>query len=202
MKFGVLVFPGSNCDHDTHNVLGAVMGQPVTYLWHESHDLERCDAILVPGGFAYGDYLRTGAIARFAPIMQSVTRFAHVRWAGHGHLQRLPDPLRGGPAPRCAHAQRQPALHMPPASSPRRDCHDSPFTSASSSAWPSPAHAHRTHGGQLLLRRRDARHAQSATTALPSATPPRPARSPPRPTPTARSPTSPASSAKAATCSA
>ena len=49
MKFGVLVFPGSNCDHDTYNVLGGVMGQPVTYLWHESHDLEGCDAILVPG---------------------------------------------------------------------------------------------------------------------------------------------------------
>jgi phosphoribosylformylglycinamidine synthase I len=76
MKFGVLVFPGSNCDHDTHHVLGEVMNQTVTYLWHESHDLEGCDAILVPGGFAYGDYLRTGAIAKFAPIMQSVRRFA------------------------------------------------------------------------------------------------------------------------------
>jgi phosphoribosylformylglycinamidine synthase subunit PurQ / glutaminase len=76
MKFGVLVFPGSNCDHDTYNVVDGVMGQPVTYLWHESTDLEGCDAVLVPGGFAYGDYLRTGAIARFAPIMQSVRRFA------------------------------------------------------------------------------------------------------------------------------
>jgi phosphoribosylformylglycinamidine synthase I len=76
MKFGVLVFPGSNCDHDTHHVIGGVMDQPVTYLWHESHDLEGCDAILVPGGFAYGDYLRTGAIASFAPIMQSVRSFA------------------------------------------------------------------------------------------------------------------------------
>jgi len=76
MKFGVLVFPGSNCDHDTYNVIAGVMGQPVTYLWHESIDLEGCDAILVPGGFAYGDYLRTGAIASFAPIMQSVRRFA------------------------------------------------------------------------------------------------------------------------------
>jgi phosphoribosylformylglycinamidine synthase len=76
MKFGVLVFPGSNCDHDAHHVIGGVMGQPVTYLWHESEDLQGCDAVLVPGGFAYGDYLRTGAIARFAPIMQSVRRFA------------------------------------------------------------------------------------------------------------------------------
>jgi phosphoribosylformylglycinamidine synthase len=76
MKFGVLVFPGSNCDHDTHHAIGEVAGVPVTYLWHESHDLEGCDAVLVPGGFAYGDYLRTGAIARFAPIMQSVRSFA------------------------------------------------------------------------------------------------------------------------------
>ncbi|HEX4021086.1 MAG TPA: phosphoribosylformylglycinamidine synthase subunit PurQ [Acidobacteriaceae bacterium] len=76
MKFGVLVFPGSNCDHDTYNVIAAIAHQPVTFLWHESSDLENCDAILVPGGFAYGDYLRTGAIAHFAPIMQSVKKFA------------------------------------------------------------------------------------------------------------------------------
>jgi phosphoribosylformylglycinamidine synthase I len=76
MKFGVLVFPGSNCDHDTHHVVGAIAMQPVTYLWHASSDLQGCDAILVPGGFAYGDYLRTGAIAKFAPVMQSVAKFA------------------------------------------------------------------------------------------------------------------------------
>ena len=76
MKFGVLVFPGSNCDHDTYNVIEQVAHQPVTMLWHESEDLQGCDAILVPGGFAYGDYLRTGAIAHFAPVMQSVKRFA------------------------------------------------------------------------------------------------------------------------------
>jgi phosphoribosylformylglycinamidine synthase I len=76
MKFGVLVFPGSNCDHDTYHVIDELAKQPVTFLWHASEDLEGCDAILVPGGFAYGDYLRTGAIARFAPIMQSVIKFA------------------------------------------------------------------------------------------------------------------------------
>lgn len=76
MKFGVLVFPGSNCDHDTYNVIDALAHQPVTYLWHASEDLQGCDAILIPGGFAYGDYLRTGAIARFAPVMQAVKRFA------------------------------------------------------------------------------------------------------------------------------
>jgi len=76
MKFGVLVFPGSNCDHDAYWVVSQVAGQPVTFLWHESHDLQNCDAIIVPGGFAYGDYLRTGAIARFAPIMEAVRKFA------------------------------------------------------------------------------------------------------------------------------
>jgi phosphoribosylformylglycinamidine synthase I len=76
MKFGVLIFPGSNCDHDTYNAVHTVLGEPATMLWHASTDLQNCDAILVPGGFAYGDYLRTGAIARFAPIMQSVKKFA------------------------------------------------------------------------------------------------------------------------------
>ena len=76
MKFGVLVFPGSNCDHDTFHVIAEVARQPVTFLWHDSEDLAGVDAVLVPGGFAYGDYLRTGAIARFSPVMQAVQRFA------------------------------------------------------------------------------------------------------------------------------
>jgi len=76
MKFGVLIFPGSNCDHDAYWTIQQVAKQAVTLLWHESHDLENCDAIIVPGGFAYGDYLRTGAIARFSPVMESVRKFA------------------------------------------------------------------------------------------------------------------------------
>jgi phosphoribosylformylglycinamidine synthase len=76
MKFGVLVFPGSNCDHDAFYAIEAVARQPVSFLWHDSSDLEGSDAIIVPGGFAYGDYLRTGAIARFSPIMESVRKFA------------------------------------------------------------------------------------------------------------------------------
>jgi phosphoribosylformylglycinamidine synthase I len=76
MKFGVLVFPGSNCDHDAFHALQEVADQKATFLWHQSEDLENCDAIIVPGGFAYGDYLRTGAIARFSPVMQSVKKFA------------------------------------------------------------------------------------------------------------------------------
>ena len=76
MKFGVLVFPGSNCDHDTYHVAAEVLGAETVMLWHASTDLQSCDAILVPGGFAYGDYLRTGAIASFAPIMTPVKQFA------------------------------------------------------------------------------------------------------------------------------
>src|SRR6202021_1050831 len=76
MKFGVLVFPGSNCDHDTYNVIAEIAHQPVTFLWHDSEDLQGVDAVLVAGGFAYGDYLRTGAIARFSPVMQAVKKFA------------------------------------------------------------------------------------------------------------------------------
>jgi len=76
MKFGVLVFPGSNCDHDAYDVIAEVAHQPVTFLWHDSSDLQGVDAVLVPGGFSYGDYLRTGSIARFSPVMQSVKKFA------------------------------------------------------------------------------------------------------------------------------
>src|ERR1035437_1579785 len=76
MKFGVLVFPGSNCDHDTYNVIAEIAHEPVTFLWHDSEDLAGVDAVLVPGGFAYGDYLENGAIARFSPVMQAVQRFA------------------------------------------------------------------------------------------------------------------------------
>ena len=76
MKFGVIIFPGSNCDHDAFWTVQQVAKQPVTFLWHDSSDLQGCDAIIVPGGFAYGDYLRTGAIAKFSPVMESVKKFA------------------------------------------------------------------------------------------------------------------------------
>ncbi len=72
MKIGVIVFPGSNCDHDSAYAASLATNASVTLLWHASTELEDCDCIVVPGGFAYGDYLRTGAIAKFAPIMRSV----------------------------------------------------------------------------------------------------------------------------------
>jgi len=77
MKFGVVVFPGSNCDHDAFYALGNVLQKPVEFIWHQSQDLANSDAIILPGGFSYGDYLRTGAIARFSPVMKSVEKFAN-----------------------------------------------------------------------------------------------------------------------------
>jgi len=76
MKFGVVVFPGSNCDHDAYHVVSKHVGQPVDFIWHKETDLSGFDAIIIPGGFSYGDYLRAGALARFSPVMESVKRFA------------------------------------------------------------------------------------------------------------------------------
>jgi phosphoribosylformylglycinamidine synthase subunit PurQ / glutaminase len=76
-KFGVVVFPGSNCDHDAYYSLKEVLGFDTALLWHKNTSLEDCNIIILPGGFSYGDYLRTGAIARFSPIMNSVIHFAN-----------------------------------------------------------------------------------------------------------------------------
>ena len=76
MRFGVVVFPGSNCDHDCHYVIGSVLGQDVDYVWHGSTDVAGFDCLVLPGGFAYGDYLRTGAVARFSPVMKAVEKHA------------------------------------------------------------------------------------------------------------------------------
>jgi phosphoribosylformylglycinamidine synthase I len=76
MKFGVVIFPGSNCDEDIIYVLEKIMGQQVVRLWHKDHDLQGAEFIVLPGGFSFGDYLRSGAIARFSPIMQEVIQFA------------------------------------------------------------------------------------------------------------------------------
>jgi phosphoribosylformylglycinamidine synthase subunit PurQ / glutaminase len=77
MKFGVIVFPGSNCDHDAYHVLSKHVGQPVDFIWHKDTDLSGYDAVVVPGGFSYGDYLRAGALARFSPVMRSLVEFAN-----------------------------------------------------------------------------------------------------------------------------
>jgi phosphoribosylformylglycinamidine synthase len=76
MRFGVVVFPGSNCDHDCQHVFRDVLGQDVAMVWHKETSLSGLDGVILPGGFSYGDYLRTGAIARFSPVMRAVREFA------------------------------------------------------------------------------------------------------------------------------
>ena len=77
MKFGVVIFPGSNCDHDCYYAVQSVIGKPVEFIWHQDTSLKGFDAVILPGGFSYGDYLRTGALAKFSPVMQSVKEFAN-----------------------------------------------------------------------------------------------------------------------------
>jgi phosphoribosylformylglycinamidine synthase len=76
VKFGVVIFPGSNCDHDAYHVISKHVGQPVSFVWHKETDLSTYDCVILPGGFSYGDYLRAGALARFSPVMASIKEFA------------------------------------------------------------------------------------------------------------------------------
>jgi phosphoribosylformylglycinamidine synthase len=76
MKFGIVTFPGSNCDYDAYHAVVDALGESAVYLWHKDHDLQDSDVVILPGGFSYGDYLRAGAIARFSPIMREVAAFA------------------------------------------------------------------------------------------------------------------------------
>jgi len=76
MKFGVVIFPGSNCDHDCYYAIKTVTGKPVEFIWHQDTSVKGFDAVILPGGFSYGDYLRTGALAKFSPVMQAVREFA------------------------------------------------------------------------------------------------------------------------------
>jgi phosphoribosylformylglycinamidine synthase subunit PurQ / glutaminase len=80
VKFGIVTFPGSNCDYDAYHAVTEILGEEAVYLWHKDHDLQAADVIILPGGFSYGDYLRAGAIARFSPIMQEVA--AHAKSGG------------------------------------------------------------------------------------------------------------------------
>jgi phosphoribosylformylglycinamidine synthase I len=77
VKFGVVVFPGSNCDHDAYYAVKKILNQDAVFLWHKDEDLQNVDVVVLPGGFSYGDYLRCGAIARFSPVMKEVVRFAN-----------------------------------------------------------------------------------------------------------------------------
>ena len=81
MRFGIVTFPGSNCDYDAFHAVQDVLGEEAFYLWHRDHDLQNADVVVLPGGFSYGDYLRAGAIARFSPIMREV--IAHAIYRAH-----------------------------------------------------------------------------------------------------------------------
>jgi len=129
LKFGVIVFPGINCDGDTYHVVDAVFGQPVEYIWHEDTDLSSYDCVVLPGGFSYGDYLRAGAIARFSPVMRSVERLARsdrlVLGICNGFQILLEAGLLPGAMLRNDHLQfRCSWVHV------RVESSDSPFTSA------------------------------------------------------------------------
>src|ERR1035437_7679985 len=115
MKFGVLVFPGSNCDHDTHHALGGVMGQPVTYLWHQSHSLEGCDAILVPGGFADAGGLVMGICNGFQILCEAgLLPGALMRNAGLRYIcKQVNLRVEAGDSPFTAGLERGEVLQIP-----------------------------------------------------------------------------------------
>ena len=106
MKFAIVVFPGSNCDHDAYHAAKHVLGHEAEFVWHKETNLRGADVVILPGGFSHGDYLRTGAIARFSPVMEAVRAFADAGRPGARHLQRVPDPARGRPAAGRDAAQR------------------------------------------------------------------------------------------------
>ena len=106
MRFGIVVFPGSNCDEDAFHAAKTVFGQDAEYLWHKDADLKGADVVILPGGFAHGDYLRTGAMARFSPIMARGARVRRARRPGPRHLQRFSDPAGVGAAARRDAAQQ------------------------------------------------------------------------------------------------
>jgi len=129
LRFGVIVFPGTNCDRDTYHVIDTVFRQPVEYIWHQDTDLSPYDCVILPGGFSYGDYLRAGAIARFSPVMRSVERFARegglVLGICNGFQVLLEAGLLPGAMLRNDHLQfRCSWVHV------RVESTDSPFTSA------------------------------------------------------------------------
>ena len=97
MLFAVVVFPGSNCDHDVYHVAKHVLGCAARYVWHKDRDLRGADVVVLPGGFSYGDYLRTGAIARFSPIMDEIRKFAQ----RGGHVIGISTASRSCSRPGC-----------------------------------------------------------------------------------------------------
>ena len=153
MNFGVVVFPGTWSDADFHYVIADVLGQPVRDIWHRETDLRGLDCVILPGGFAYGDYLRAGAVAARSPVMEALRDFAGRRRSRAGVLQRLPDPVRGGPSPRA------------------RSCATSASSTAASrcsSAWRTPTRPSRGRCARGRCSPCPSRTARASTTPIPT----------------------------------
>ena len=161
VRIGVVVFPGSNCDRDTVHALDLAGAEPVV-LWHEQASLDGVAAVVLPGGFAYGDYLRAGVIARFSPIMRAVVGVRRRGRARPRHLQRLPGPGRGRARAGRAAAQRVAPVRRPGGGdrrgAPRHRVHPR------ARAPPTAADAGRARRGLLLRRRRDPGRARTRRT--------------------------------------
>jgi len=121
MKFGVVIFPGSNCDKDLIHVVKNTMKKEVVELWHKDHNLQGCDFILLPGGFSYGDYLRSGAIARFSSLMQEIIEFADKGGFVFWDLQWISNFNRVAFIAGCFVEQRQSSIRLQECKYPLRD---------------------------------------------------------------------------------
>ncbi len=113
MKFGVIVFPGSNCDHDAWYAVTHNLGQQAEFIWHDSSSLGDVDAVILPGGFSYGDYLRCGAIAKFSPVMAAVRKFAADGGLVLGICNGFQILVEAGLLPGALHPQSRPEVHLP-----------------------------------------------------------------------------------------
>jgi len=129
IKFGVVVFPGSNCDHDAHHAATDVLGQDAEFLWHKDASLKGADVIVLPGGFAHGDYLRTGAIARFSPIMPAILDFARAGGPVLGICNGFQVLLEAGLLPGTMLRNRDLKFHCEHVTV-RVEQNDTPFTAA------------------------------------------------------------------------
>jgi phosphoribosylformylglycinamidine synthase subunit PurQ / glutaminase len=129
MKFGVVVFPGSNCDHDAYHAAREVLGQQAEFLWHKDAGLRGADVVVLPGGFAHGDYLRTGAIARFSPIMPAIQEFARAGGPVLGICNGFQVLLESGLLPGAMLRNRDLKFHCEHVTV-RVEQTDTPFTSA------------------------------------------------------------------------
>ena len=121
MKFGVVVFPGSNCDHDAWYAVSHNLGQKAEFIWHDSHSLGDVDAVILPGGFSYGDYLRCGAIAKFSPVMAAVRKFAASGGLVLGICNGFQILVESGLLPGALLRNREPQVRVPDGHAARRN---------------------------------------------------------------------------------